>query len=242
MKNFVIRPPVPTDAAALLTFYRSFNAEDAHFFRPWDATERAIAIHLANVALGRSASKVAVAPDGRIVGHAFIRYLWTLSTFRPRPVTGVIDRDAVVPLPAWWKRLLLTLTGKRFRPRLGIGLLPEVRGQGLGHVLMQRVLDVARERGASEVRLVVHKTNIPGIALYHRVNFSIVGQFSQQQRGDSYEMIWRPMSNDSPFAAGAKLIRSVARNPSARSMSVPAVCWYGVSALEKIAETSALFL
>jgi GNAT superfamily N-acetyltransferase len=242
MNNFVIRPPTAADAAALLTFYRSFGADDAHYFQPWDATERAIAIHLANVALGRSASKIAVAPDGRIVGHAFIRYLWTLSTFRPRPVTGVIDRDAVVPLPAWWKRLLLTLTGKRFRPRLGIGLLPEVRGQGLGRELMQRVLDVARERGASEVRLVVHKTNIPGIALYHRVNFSIVGPFSQQQRGDSYEMIWRPVTSDSPFAAGARLVRHVAQSQSARTMSVPAACWYGVSALEKIVETSAFFL
>ena len=54
---------------------------------------------------------------------------------------------------------------------LGMGLLPEFRGQGHGRALIKTVLVDAHRVGISRVELTVHADNDRAIALYERVGF-----------------------------------------------------------------------
>ena len=58
---------------------------------------------------------------------------------------------------------------------LGMGLLPEFRGQGLGDRLIRQTLAAARVFGLSRVELSVRESNAGAIALYKRVGFEIEG-------------------------------------------------------------------
>jgi len=58
---------------------------------------------------------------------------------------------------------------------LGMGLLPEFRGQGLGGRLIRQTLAAARAFGLTRVELSVRENNAGAIALYKRVGFEIEG-------------------------------------------------------------------
>ena len=49
---------------------------------------------------------------------------------------------------------------------LGIGLLPEFRGKGIGRRLMQRTIDAAFAFGLTRIELTVREENVDAIALY----------------------------------------------------------------------------
>ena len=50
-------------------------------------------------------------------------------------------------------------------------ILPEFRGKGLMEQLMQALKDAARNEGALELRLYVHKNNAQAISAYQKVGF-----------------------------------------------------------------------
>ncbi len=54
---------------------------------------------------------------------------------------------------------------------LGMGLLPHLRGQGVGGALMQAALDAAWAYGFTRVELNVRADNLRAIALYQRMGF-----------------------------------------------------------------------
>ena len=58
---------------------------------------------------------------------------------------------------------------------LGVALLPEFRGQGLGERLMRQTLDAARAFGLHRVELTVRQANSNAIALYRKLGFEIEG-------------------------------------------------------------------
>lgn len=58
---------------------------------------------------------------------------------------------------------------------LGIGLLPEYRGRGIGQTLMQRVIDAAFLIGLKRIDLTVREGNIVAIALYKKFGFEVEG-------------------------------------------------------------------
>jgi ribosomal protein S18 acetylase RimI-like enzyme len=58
---------------------------------------------------------------------------------------------------------------------LGIGLLPQFRGQGIGRELMQRTIDAGRRFGLTRIELTVRESNVSAIALYERLGFRIEG-------------------------------------------------------------------
>lgn len=58
---------------------------------------------------------------------------------------------------------------------LGIGLLPEARGQGLGGRLMQSALDAAWARGLTRIELSVRTDNTRAARLYERLGFEHEG-------------------------------------------------------------------
>ena len=58
---------------------------------------------------------------------------------------------------------------------LGIGLLPEFRGRGIGRPLMQMTIDAAWQCGMTRIELTVREHNANAIALYKRLGFEIEG-------------------------------------------------------------------
>lgn len=57
------------------------------------------------------------------------------------------------------------------RGELGIGLLPNFRGRGVGRRLIRRAIDAAFEFGLSRIELTVREHNRNAIALYRSVGF-----------------------------------------------------------------------
>lgn len=55
--------------------------------------------------------------------------------------------------------------------RLGIGLLAEARGRGLGRRLMTEAIDAARAQGMERIELEVFASNTRAIALYESLGF-----------------------------------------------------------------------
>ncbi|SCX73155.1 GNAT family N-acetyltransferase [Variovorax sp. EL159] len=58
---------------------------------------------------------------------------------------------------------------------LGIALLPEARGQGLGGRLLQAAIDKAWSRGLTRIELSVRTDNLNAKALYERLGFEHEG-------------------------------------------------------------------
>ena len=58
---------------------------------------------------------------------------------------------------------------------LGIGLLPEFRGKGIGRKLLTRTIDAAFGLGLTRIELSVREDNVSAIALYKSLGFEIEG-------------------------------------------------------------------
>jgi RimJ/RimL family protein N-acetyltransferase len=58
---------------------------------------------------------------------------------------------------------------------LGVGLLPEFRGKGIGRQLMRRTIDAAFAFGLTRIELTVREGNANAIALYKSLGFEIEG-------------------------------------------------------------------
>lgn len=54
---------------------------------------------------------------------------------------------------------------------LGIALLPEYQGIGLGEKIMNELIDVGKRKGVSQICLIVDSDNLRAIQLYEKLNF-----------------------------------------------------------------------
>ncbi len=70
------------------------------------------------------------------------------------------------------------------RGGLGMGLLPEYRGQGIGSQLLKKTLDHAEDFGLEKVELYVYTTNVPAIALYKKFGFEQEGLIKKYRKLD----------------------------------------------------------
>lgn len=70
------------------------------------------------------------------------------------------------------------------RGSLGMGLLPEFRGQGLGSKLLDAVIKHAKNFGLEKVELNVYTTNLPAIALYRKFGFKEEGLIKNYRKLD----------------------------------------------------------
>lgn len=59
---------------------------------------------------------------------------------------------------------------------LGMGLLPDRRGRGVGRELLRRALEAARAFGFARVELTVREDNAPATALYRKLGFEVEGR------------------------------------------------------------------
>ena len=58
---------------------------------------------------------------------------------------------------------------------LGVGLLPEFRGKGIGRQLMRRTIDAAFAFGLTRIELTVREGNAKAIGLYKSLGFEMEG-------------------------------------------------------------------
>ena len=71
---------------------------------------------------------------------------------------------------------------------LGMAVLPEFRGQGLGGRLIRQTLDAARDFGLRRVELTVRESNTVAIELYRKIGFTTEGLQRNRIRVDgAYE-------------------------------------------------------
>ena len=70
---------------------------------------------------------------------------------------------------------------------LGMGVLAEFRGQGIGKQLLQATIDKVRESGLEKIELSVYSSNEPAIALYRSLGFVEEGR---KRRGRLVEGIY----------------------------------------------------
>jgi ribosomal protein S18 acetylase RimI-like enzyme len=75
----------------------------------------------------------------------------------------------------------------KHRGRLGMGLLPEYRGNGIGGKLMDAALKQARKCKLEKVELQVYTSNKRAIALYKKMGFKVEGQIQRYRKvGNRY--------------------------------------------------------
>ncbi len=67
------------------------------------------------------------------------------------------------------------MEGFRHAGRMGMGVLPDYRGAGLGRRLLTETLEAARAIGIERVELEVFASNEAAIALYGRLGFVVEG-------------------------------------------------------------------
>lgn len=79
--------------------------------------------------------------------------------------------DADEQVVGWCDVMRDDREGFRHCWRLGMGLLPAVRGRGLGARLARAAMDEALARGAERIELEVFASNVRAIALYERLGF-----------------------------------------------------------------------
>ncbi|HRE32272.1 MAG TPA: GNAT family protein, partial [Candidatus Berkiella sp.] len=67
---------------------------------------------------------------------------------------------------------------------LGVGVLADYRGQGIGQALILAALQKAKEKGLSRIELMVFEKNFPAIKLYEKLGFVIEGTKRQAVKID----------------------------------------------------------
>ena len=71
---------------------------------------------------------------------------------------------------------------------LGIGILAEHRGRGIGEALLRAALDSAKARGLTRVELTVRQRNVGAAALYRKLGFEVEGVKKRGvKQGEEYE-------------------------------------------------------
>ena len=97
------------------------------------------------------------------------------------PVYYAVHNDRVV---GWCDVFPFENPRQSHRGGLGMGLLKEFRGKGIGSQLLSTVLDHAKKFGLEKVELSVYTTNTPAIALYKRFGFEEEGLIKKYRKLD----------------------------------------------------------
>jgi RimJ/RimL family protein N-acetyltransferase len=100
---------------------------------------------------------------------------WFVETQRER---GMLQFVAVQDgrVVGWCDVIRKTSEGFRHAGDLGMGLLPDLRGRGIGRRLLARTLAAARAAGIARVELEVYAGNAAAITLYERCGFRHEGR------------------------------------------------------------------
>lgn len=96
-------------------------------------------------------------------------------------VYAVTAEDRVV---GWCDVFPLENPRQAHRGSLGMGILPEFRGDGLGSRLLEATLKKAKAFGLEKVELCVYTTNHPAISMYEKFMFKSEGIVKRYRKLD----------------------------------------------------------
>ena len=97
------------------------------------------------------------------------------------PVYYALNDDRVV---GWCDIFAKDNPRQSHRGELGMGLVSEFRGQGLGSKLLSTTLDHAKSYGLEKVELAVYTTNLSAISLYKKFGFEQEGLIQKYRKLD----------------------------------------------------------
>ena len=97
------------------------------------------------------------------------------------PMYCAVEGDRVL---GWIDIIPVDIPECAHRGTLGIGLVPEARGRGIGRRLMAAALDHARQIGLSKVELTVYESNEAALALFRHQGFEPIGVIRDYRRLD----------------------------------------------------------
>ena len=100
---------------------------------------------------------------------------------RKGPVAYATDDENVV---GWCDIFPDTNPRMNHRGHLGMGLLPEYRGKGIGGRLLENVLVQAKKFGLEKVELNVYSSNAGGVALYKKFGLEQEGIIKRYRKLD----------------------------------------------------------
>jgi RimJ/RimL family protein N-acetyltransferase len=83
-------------------------------------------------------------------------------------MVAVTEDERVV---GWCDIVRVPMEGFGHTGRLGMGLIPAYRGQGIGRRLAQAAIDTARAAGMERIELEVLASNVTAIKLYEKLGF-----------------------------------------------------------------------
>ena len=97
------------------------------------------------------------------------------------PVYYAVQADRVI---GWCDVFSSSNPRMSHRGGLGMGLLPDFRGQGLGSKLLKATLDHSESIGLEKVELQVYTSNLSAIALYKKFGFEEEGLLKKYRKVD----------------------------------------------------------
>jgi ribosomal protein S18 acetylase RimI-like enzyme len=130
------------------------------------------------LALAADAGRDGLSVEGARGDEAISRYLdgWG----RPGDVGVVAERAAEAIGAAWYRTFSAVAPAYGFvdevTPELSIACAPEARGQGIGRMLLDALLERARSHGAPAVSLSVSLDNAVALRLYRSRGFEPAGR------------------------------------------------------------------
>jgi L-phenylalanine/L-methionine N-acetyltransferase len=83
-----------------------------------------------------------------------------------------VDNDKVV---GWCDIIPKSYQGLTHVGVVGMGILADYRGKGLGTLLLEKTIEHAGLNGIEKVELDVYQSNAPAIALYRKMGFEVEG-------------------------------------------------------------------
>ena len=120
-----------------------------------------------------------VARERRYIGLVEAPPLTVMQSFVRSLLAGagvqVVALNADDKVVGWCDVVTNPREGFRHCGSLGMGLLPETRGRGVGTRLVQAAIDRSWELGLERIELEVYASNSPALALYRKVGFVIEG-------------------------------------------------------------------
>ena len=97
------------------------------------------------------------------------------------PVYYAINGDKVV---GWCDVFPEENPRQSHRGGLGMGILPEYRGKGIGSQLLQKVIEHAKTFGLEKIELNVYTSNVSAVALYKKFGFEQEGLIKKYRKLD----------------------------------------------------------
>jgi len=99
-----------------------------------------------------------------------------------------INGDQVV---GWCDAFPMDNPRQKHRASLGMGLLPEYRGKGIGSQLLISTINKSKECGLEKIELQVYTSNKPAIALYKKYGFEEEGIIKSYRKleGQNYDCL-----------------------------------------------------